>query len=122
MKRPLLLLCIHSAFAFNDLLAAPPSYIQTKDGVIVFTDPSFTGSSKAVKLEVVSDPGACRLSSSTIPRCRSHSLYQVITTEYSGIIIRLQKQVTHGRFFRFLHCSFFQKQYTDHDLCMAEIL
>jgi alpha-D-xyloside xylohydrolase len=36
-------------------LAAPPSYIQTKDGVIVFTDPLFTGTSKAVKLEVVSD-------------------------------------------------------------------
>jgi alpha-D-xyloside xylohydrolase len=55
MKRSLLLLGILSAFAFNDLLAAPPSYIQTKDGVIVFTDPGFTGSSKAVKLEVVSD-------------------------------------------------------------------
>src|SRR5688572_8396892 len=55
MKRSLLLLGILSAFAFNDLLAAPPSYIPTKDGVIVFTDPGFTGSSKAVKLEVVSD-------------------------------------------------------------------
>lgn len=39
----------------NALLAAPPSYIQTKDGVIIFTDPMFTGTSNAVKLEVVSD-------------------------------------------------------------------
>jgi len=43
-------------FAFtNAVLAAPPPYIQTKDGVIIFTDPIFTGSTKAVKLEVVSD-------------------------------------------------------------------
>ena len=55
MKRFLLLLSMLCAFAFNDLLAAPPSYIQTKDGVIVFTDPAFTGTSNAVKLEVISD-------------------------------------------------------------------
>ncbi|MFL5744476.1 MAG: TIM-barrel domain-containing protein, partial [Niastella sp.] len=55
MKRPLLLLSCFCVFAFTDLLAAPPSYIQTKDGVIVFTDPIFTGTSNAVKLEVVSD-------------------------------------------------------------------
>ena len=42
MKRSLLLLSMLCAFAINDLLAAPPSYIQTKDGVIVFTDPAFT--------------------------------------------------------------------------------
>jgi alpha-D-xyloside xylohydrolase len=43
-------------FAFiNAVLAAPQSYIQTKDGVIVFTDPRFTDSSKAVKPEGVSD-------------------------------------------------------------------
>jgi alpha-D-xyloside xylohydrolase len=36
-------------------LAEPPSYIQTKDGIIVFTDPVFTGISNAVKLQVVSD-------------------------------------------------------------------
>jgi alpha-D-xyloside xylohydrolase len=53
MKRYLLLLGILSAFAFNDLLAAPPSYIQTKDGVIVFTAPLFTGTSNAVKLETI---------------------------------------------------------------------
>src|SRR5690349_10540351 len=55
MKRFLLLLSCFCAFAFNDLLAAPPSYIQTKDGVIVFTDPAYTGTSNAIKLEVVSE-------------------------------------------------------------------
>ncbi|MEO7047149.1 MAG: hypothetical protein ABI091_17735, partial [Ferruginibacter sp.] len=55
MKRFLLLLSCFCAFVINDLLAAPPSYIQTRDGVIVFTDPVFSGTSKAVKLEVVSD-------------------------------------------------------------------
>ncbi len=55
MKLRLLLLNL-LFFAFIDaVLAVPPSYIQTKDGVIVFTDPIFTGISKAVKLEVVSD-------------------------------------------------------------------
>ena len=55
MKLRLLLLSFLCAFAFNDLLAEPPSYIQTKDGIIVFTDPAFTGTSHAVKLEVVAD-------------------------------------------------------------------
>ena len=55
MKKNLLLLSLLYASTFTDLLAAPPSYIQTKDGVIIFTDPIFTGSTKAVKLEVVSD-------------------------------------------------------------------
>jgi hypothetical protein len=55
MKRLLLLLSCCCAFAINDLLAAPPSYIQTKDGVIVFTDPAYTGTSNAVKPEVISD-------------------------------------------------------------------
>ena len=35
--------------------AEGPSYIRTADGVIVFTDPSVTGTSHAVKLEVISD-------------------------------------------------------------------
>ena len=55
MKKRLLLLCLLLACVANVLLAEPPSYIQTKDGVIVFTDPVFTGTSHAVKLEVVSD-------------------------------------------------------------------
>ena len=55
MKLRLLLLSFLFSSVFNVLLAEPPSYIQTKDGVIVFTDPAFTGTSNAVKLEVVSD-------------------------------------------------------------------
>lgn len=55
MKRYLLLLSLLCAFTFNDLLAEPPSYIRTKDGIIVFTDPVFTGTSNAVKLEVVAE-------------------------------------------------------------------
>ncbi|MCU7552099.1 DUF5110 domain-containing protein [Chitinophagaceae bacterium LB-8] len=55
MKMRLRLLSILCTLVFNVLLAEPPSYIQTKDGIIVFTDPVFTGTSQAVKLEVVSD-------------------------------------------------------------------
>ena len=52
--RLLLLNFVFWAFV-NALLTAPSTYIQTKGGVIVFNDPSFTCSSKAVKLEVESD-------------------------------------------------------------------
>jgi len=55
MKRNLLLLSLLCAFTFTDLLADPPSYIRTKDGIIVFTDPVFTGTSRAVKLEVMAE-------------------------------------------------------------------
>ena len=55
MKIRLLLLNLFSVLWANVLLAESPSYIQTKDGVIVFTDSVFTGTSHAVKLEVVSD-------------------------------------------------------------------
>src|SRR5215216_6851217 len=55
MKKRLLLLNFLCFSFINVLLAEPPSYIQTKDGVIVFTDPAFTGSSNAVKLEVIAD-------------------------------------------------------------------
>ena len=55
MKLRLLLLNFLFFAFINAVLAAPPSYIQTKDGVIVFTDPAFTGTSNAVKLEVISD-------------------------------------------------------------------
>src|SRR5690242_2396533 len=55
MKLRSLVLTICCASLFNVLLAAPPSFIQTKDGVIVFTDPAFTGTPNAVKLEVVAD-------------------------------------------------------------------
>ena len=55
MRLRLLLFSLVCASTFNVLLAEPPSYIQTKDGIIVFTDPAFTGASSAVKLEVISD-------------------------------------------------------------------
>lgn len=55
MKLQLPLLTIVCALYFNALLAGSPTYIETKDGVIVFTDPAFTGTLNAVKLEVVSD-------------------------------------------------------------------
>jgi alpha-D-xyloside xylohydrolase len=55
MKSRLLLFSLLTSSIFNISLADPPSYIQTKDGIIVFTDPVFTGTSNAVKLEVISD-------------------------------------------------------------------
>jgi alpha-D-xyloside xylohydrolase len=55
MRIQLLLFSLLCASVFNALLAAPPSYIQTKDGIIVFTDPVFTGIPNAVKLEVIAD-------------------------------------------------------------------
>src|SRR5947207_1132540 len=55
MKIRLLLLAILFGAVFNIILAAPPSYIETKNGVIIFTDPVFTRTAHAVKLEVVSD-------------------------------------------------------------------
>lgn len=55
MKRYLLLPSFFFASAYNDLLAESPSYILTKDGVIVFTDLVFTGVCNAVKREAVSD-------------------------------------------------------------------
>jgi len=55
MKLRLLLFSVLFSSVFNVLLAEGPPYIQTRDGVIVFTDPAFTGTSHAVKLEVVSE-------------------------------------------------------------------
>jgi alpha-D-xyloside xylohydrolase len=55
MKLRLLVLAFTCSSYFNALLAEPPSYIETENGIIVFTDPVFTGTSNAVKLEVVSD-------------------------------------------------------------------
>lgn len=54
-KRMLLLLLLFASLLFNAAWAASPSYIQTEDGVIIFTDSVYTGTSIAVKLEVVSD-------------------------------------------------------------------
>jgi len=55
MKLRLLLLAFVFALHVNALLAEAPPYIQTKDGVIVFTDSVYTGLSNAVKLEVIAD-------------------------------------------------------------------
>lgn len=55
MKLRLLLFSLMSSALLNVLLAEPPSYITTPDGVIVFTDPLITGTSNAVKLEVITD-------------------------------------------------------------------
>jgi alpha-D-xyloside xylohydrolase len=55
MKKRLLLFFLLFTSAVNATLAGTSSYIETKDGVIVFTDPAFTGTINAVKLEVVSD-------------------------------------------------------------------
>jgi alpha-D-xyloside xylohydrolase len=48
------LLAFCSFFCFLQAWADEPSYIKTDDGVIVYTDPFFTGASRAVKLVVVS--------------------------------------------------------------------
>ena len=42
-----------SFFCFLQACADEPSYMKTDDGVIVYTDPFFTGASRAVKLAVV---------------------------------------------------------------------
>ncbi|MEO8111176.1 MAG: TIM-barrel domain-containing protein, partial [Ginsengibacter sp.] len=55
MKLRLLLFSFLNFWSLNVLLAETPSYIQTKDGVIIYTDPVFTGTSNAVKLEVIAD-------------------------------------------------------------------
>jgi alpha-D-xyloside xylohydrolase len=55
MKVRLLLFGFLVASVLNISWEAPPTYIQTKDGILVFTDPAYTGISTAVKLEVVSD-------------------------------------------------------------------
>jgi alpha-D-xyloside xylohydrolase len=55
MKKRLLLLNWLVISFFTVFCAEPPSYIRTKDGIIVFTDPVFTGTINAVKLEVVAE-------------------------------------------------------------------
>ena len=55
MKIKWLISSLLCASFFNVLLAQTNSYIKTSDGVTVFTDPFITGTSNAVKLEVVAD-------------------------------------------------------------------
>lgn len=55
MKRYLLLLSCCYAFTSYDVLSASPSCLQTKEGVIVFTNPACTGTFNIVTLEMISD-------------------------------------------------------------------
>src|SRR6266487_1649223 len=55
MKLRLHLLTFLCFSFFNVVLAEGPAYIQTKEGIIVFTDPAFTGRVTAVKLTVIAD-------------------------------------------------------------------
>jgi len=55
MNKRLLLLSVLCILSFTVLLAQSPAYTKTDNGIIVFTDPVFTGTSHAVKLEVLSD-------------------------------------------------------------------
>lgn len=56
MKLRTLLLGVLNVIGINALLAAaPPAYKTTPDGVIIYTDPLVTGTSNAVKLEVITD-------------------------------------------------------------------
>lgn len=55
MNLRMLLFVFLSFFIFTVSRAEPPSYLTTRDGVIVFTDPLVTGTSNAVKLEVIAD-------------------------------------------------------------------
>lgn len=55
MRFLLLLFSLVFASFFNVLLAAPPGYIQTREGVIVYTNPAYTGAVNAVKLEVITE-------------------------------------------------------------------
>jgi alpha-D-xyloside xylohydrolase len=56
MKKIGLLFYFSWLFAlFTSVRAQSPSFIKTADGVIVYTDPAYTGTARAVKLEVVSE-------------------------------------------------------------------
>lgn len=55
MKLRLLFTTLLIAGCLHAVLSAPPSFIKTETGVIVFTDPMFTGTANAVKLEVIAD-------------------------------------------------------------------
>jgi alpha-D-xyloside xylohydrolase len=55
MKLQLLLFGLLNFAVLIALLAEPSTYITTPDGVIILTDSQVTGTSNAVKLEVISD-------------------------------------------------------------------
>lgn len=55
MKRTITVAWLLLLLVCHVSLASPPFYSQTKDGVIVFTDPAYTGSTHIVRLYVVTD-------------------------------------------------------------------
>ena len=55
MKLRLVLSSLLTVAIVNVLLAAPPSYKTIPDGLIIFTDSLVTGTSNAVRLEVIAD-------------------------------------------------------------------
>lgn len=55
MNKLSLLLCCFLFIALNHAKAEPPSFVKTPDGVIIYTDPAYTGTTNTVKLEVVAD-------------------------------------------------------------------
>jgi alpha-D-xyloside xylohydrolase len=55
MKLRLLLFSFLFPALFNALMAETPSYVTTPTGVIIYTDSLVTGTSRAVKLEVIAD-------------------------------------------------------------------
>ncbi|MDO6430311.1 glycoside hydrolase family 31 protein [Flavitalea sp. BT771] len=55
MKLRILLFSLIQITVLNAILAAPPSYKTTPDGLIIFTDSLVTGTTNAVRLEVIAD-------------------------------------------------------------------
>jgi len=84
MRIGLLLVCFWISSIFNVCLAGSPSYITTKDGVIVFTDSLVTGTSKAVKLEVIADNIIRVIASPGKEILAAQSLMTVYTKEAQG--------------------------------------
>ncbi len=96
MKKRLLLLYVLCASFLSTLLAGPPSYVRTKDGIIVFTDPVFTGASRAVKLEVISDNIIRVIAAPGKEIAPVQSLVTVYTkkTDFDWKVIRSENTVT----------------------------
>ncbi|MGN7824131.1 TIM-barrel domain-containing protein [Chitinophaga sp. 22536] len=55
MKRTITVAWLLLMLVYHVSMAGTPFYLQTKDGVTIYTDPSFTGTSNTVRLYVISD-------------------------------------------------------------------
>ncbi|MBC9914549.1 DUF5110 domain-containing protein [Chitinophaga varians] len=55
MKRTITVAWLLLMLVYHVSMAGTPFYLQTKDGVTVYTDPSFTGTSNTVRLYVITD-------------------------------------------------------------------